>query len=143
MLLTNSEKREFLVINCRCGHGSAPKEPTSKNTTKKFGSHKSTRQQGGSAGSNVSDTYPVPNFVAVVTDGKDTKTKGYSPLEDVLAHGLAKYFESRTEIEYSILVHKMKEVPERHILKLLGIKEKEDETQSKKQEDESQPKKQE
>ena len=65
--------------------------------------------------------------MAVVTDGAGTDKKGYNPPENELAAGLAKYFESRTEIEYSVLIDKMKEVPEGDILKLLGIKSKDTE----------------
>ena len=72
--------------------------------------------------------------MAVVTDGENKQAKGYSPPEDDLACGLAKYFESRTEIEYSVLIDKMKEVSEGQILKLLGIKEKEDESPPKEKE---------
>ena len=48
-----------------------------------------------------------------------------------MAAGLARYFENRTEIEYSVLVQKMKELPEGQILDLLGIKGKEKEEDSK------------
>ena len=65
--------------------------------------------------------------MAVVTDSAGTDKKGYNPPENELAAGLAKYFESQTEIEYSILIDKMKEVPEGDILKLLGIKSKDTE----------------
>ena len=65
--------------------------------------------------------------MAVVTDSAGTDKKGYNPPENELAAGLAKYFESRTEIEYSVLIDKMKEVPEGDILKLLGIKSKDNE----------------
>ena len=112
-----------------CGHGSVPKEPESKTKTKRGGSCRSSRKRGrgGSAGSIDSGTYPVPNYVAVVTDIAGTDKKCYNPPENELAAGLAKYFESRTEIEYSILIDKMKEVPEGDILKLLGIKSKDTE----------------
>ena len=111
------------------GCGSVPKEPESKTKTKRGGSHRSTRKQGcgGSAGSIDSGTYPVPNYVAVVTDSTGTDKKGYIPPENELAAGLTKYFESRTEIEYNVLIDKMKEVPEGDILKLLGIKSKDTE----------------
>ena len=69
--------------------------------------------------------------MAVVTDGEGTKKKGYTPPENELAAGLAKYFESRTEIEYSVLVEKMKDLPEGQILDLLGIKGKAKEEDSK------------
>ena len=62
---------------------------------------------------------------------KAKKKKGYTPLENELAAGLAKYFESRTEIEYSVLVDKMKDLPEGQILDLLGIKGKAKEEDSK------------
>ena len=76
------------------GRGSIPKEPESKTKTKTGGSRRSTRKQGhgGSAGSIDSGTYPVPNYVAVVTDGAGTDKKGYNPPENELAAGLAKYF---------------------------------------------------
>ena len=69
--------------------------------------------------------------MAVVTDDKGKKIKGYTPPESELAAGLAKYFENETEIEYSVLVEKMKELPEGQILDLLGIKGKEKEEDSK------------
>ena len=69
--------------------------------------------------------------MVVVTDGEGTKKKGYTPLENKLAAELAKYFESRTEIEYSVLVDKMKDLPEEQILDLLGIKGKAKEEDSK------------
>ena len=72
--------------------------------------------------------------MAVVPDGENKQAKGYSPPEDDLARGLAKYFESRTEIENSVLIDKMKEVSEGQILKLLGIKQKEDESPPKEKE---------
>ena len=127
----NQSKNSGVGASCGCGgcnggrghgRGSVPKEPASKST--KVSSRKSTRKRGVgcSTGSAGSAEYKVPNYVAVVTDGKGTKKKGYTPPENELAAGLAKYFESRTEIEYSVLVEKMKDLPEGQILDLLGIK---------------------
>ena len=65
--------------------------------------------------------------MVVVTDDAGTDKKGYNPPENELAAGLTKYFESQTEIENSVLIDKMKEVPEGDILKLLGIKSKDTE----------------
>ena len=68
--------------------------------------------------------YLVPNYKAVVvTDAAPAAgAKGYTPPDNRLAEELAKYFEERTEIEYNILINKMKSVPEADIMHLLGIK---------------------
>ena len=57
--------------------------------------------------------------------------KGYTPPDNRLAEELAKYFEERTEIEYNILIDKMKSVSEADIMHLLGIKPKAEDTKDK------------
>ena len=77
--------------------------------------------------------YPVPNFKAVVvTDAAPAPaSKGYTPPDNRLAEELAKYFEERTEIEYNVLINKMKSVPEADIMHLLGITHKAEDTKDK------------
>ena len=79
----------------------------------------------------VTDVYPVPNFKAVVTDDAPPVKKGCTPPDNNLAVLLAKYFKSRTEIEYDVLLKQMEAVPQANIMHLLGIKKKTDDSEEK------------
>ena len=67
----------------------------------------------------------MPDFVAVVK-----QDKGFTAPSGQLAVHLANFFQNKTEIEYDVLVDKMKEVPEDQIFNLLGIKPKNSESSS-------------
>ena len=66
----------------------------------------------------------MPDYKAVVVEKPAPANTGYSPPENALAKELAKYFESRTEIEYGVLLEKMATVPEADMMQILGIKKK-------------------
>ena len=89
------------------------------------------RQKLGLPTNDVTDAYPVPDFKVVVTDDAPPAKKGYAPPENDLAVQLAKYFESRTEIEYDVLLKQMETVPQADIMSLLGIKKKDDSEEKK------------
>ena len=72
-------------------------------------------RRGRGRGNTTKQSYPVLDYVAVV------KQKGFKAPEDPLAVQLAKYFQEKTEIEYNMIVDKMKDVPEDDILRMLGI----------------------
>ena len=74
---------------------------------------------------------PLPDFKAVVTDDAPPAKKSYAPPENDLAVQLAKYFESRTEIEYDVLLKQMETVLQADIMSLLGIKKKDDSEEKK------------
>ena len=87
----------------------------------------------------VTDEYPVPDFKAVVTDAVPPapQQKGYTPPDNKLAIQLAKYFESRTEIEYDVLLKQMETVPQADIMQILGIKKKTEDSEEKELEEKS------
>ena len=118
-----------------CGNGqstgtSTDNAETSKTTVPKPGHN---CRHGRSQGVPIVDSYPVPNFKAVVvTDAAPAPTsKDYTTPDNRLAEELAKYFEERTEIKYNVLIDKMKSAPEADIMHLLGIKPKAEDTKDK------------
>ena len=80
----------------------------------------------------------MPDFKAVVTDAVPPalQQKGYTPPDNELAIQLAKYFESRTEIEYDVLLKQMETVPQADIMQILGIKKKTEDSEEKELEEE-------
>ena len=106
-------------------------ENVEKSTKRSKGRKSSGRGRGRGRGcgrGKVTDThssYPVPDFVAVTK-----QDKGFTAPSGQLAEHLANFFQNKTEIEYDVLVDKMKEVPEDQIFNLLGIKPKNSESSS-------------
>ena len=82
------------------------------------------RSRGQKTATDTDASYPVPDYKAVVVEKPAPANTGYNPPENVLAKELAKYFESRTEIEYDVLLQKMAKVPEADMIQILGIKKK-------------------
>ena len=122
--------------NCGRGHGHGQSNGTNTSTSSSNDNNSpgniTTSRRGcrggrsrGQKTDNVTDaSYPVPDYKAVVVEKTANTNTGYTPPENALAKELAKYFESRTEIEYEVLLEKMATVPEADMMQILGIKKK-------------------